>query len=503
MADEREPKRKFVSLKVKWAFGTACGSLLIFLVVAAVLFMAFHQQLMDQETSRTQRALTTVTSRLNRRSDRLTKDQVNRSLRPSTPNHRLPGYAFHENIAQGLGDSHLIVSVFNADGQRLFSTWHSEVPLKRVKQQTVGRVKVPGRQEMVAGRAPVWDRSHHHVVGYVQVENHLTAYSKSMAHLWHIMFLTVLLVIIASGLLGYGLSAFFLRRLDDVVATIESVKDDPKSKSRVPVNGPNDEITELGNVANQMIDQTQDYIDSQVQFVSDVSHELRTPITIIHGHLEMLSRWGKDDPKILAESLKESLAETMRLNNLIKEMIELTRAGEAPANFADQKTNVRDVLYQVYGSYKSTYPKYIFTLDDDLSHDIMVNILRDHLVEILTILCDNAVKYSADRHEVHLSLSRNIAEVEIGVQDFGIGIPADDIPYIFNRFYRVDKARNRKKGGNGLGLAIAKQLVEGYGGTISVESSVGAGSLFRVTLPILQPDDHKKHHKAGQTDKPQ
>lgn len=501
MADDREPQRKFVSLKVKWALGTACGSLVIFLVVAAVLFMAFHQQLMAQETNRTSKALTTVTEKLNKKQEKLTTTNVSQRLRPNNPNQKLPGAIFHESIAQGLGDSHLIVTIYNKSGHRLFSTWHSEMPLRRVSHRVVDRTRVSGHHDMVAGRSPIWNKSHQRIIGYVQVENHLTAYAKAMGHLWHIFFLTLLLVLVASGLLGYGLSAFFLRRLDGVVDTIESVKDDPKSKSRVPTEGANDEITELGRMANQMIDQTQDYIDSQVQFVSDVSHELRTPITIIHGHLEMLSRWGKDDPKILDESLKESLAETMRLNNLIQEMIELTRAGEAAANFADETTNVRNVVHEVYDSYQSTYPKYSFTLDDDLSHDITVNILREHLVEILNILLDNAVKYSADRHEVHLSLSRNIAEVEIGVQDFGIGIPAEDIPHIFNRFYRVDKARNRKKGGNGLGLAIAKQLVEGYGGTIRVESSVGSGSLFRVTLPISQPKDNKKHHKAGQTDK--
>lgn len=500
MTNDREPKRKFVSLKVKWAFGTACGSLVIFLVVAAILFMAFHQQLMAQETARTSKALTTVTTALNKAENRLTSANVNSRLRPATRHKKLPGSVFHENIAQGLGDSHLIVTVFDQHGHKLFSTWHSEMPFARVHSRSLSRSKVKGHGEMVAGRAPVWNRRHRQIIGYVQVENHLTAYSASMGHLWHIFFLTLLLVIVASGLLGYGLSAYFLRRLDGFVDTIKQVRNDPKSESRVPEDGKNDEITELGTMANQMIDQTQDYINAQVQFVSDVSHELRTPITVIHGHLEMLSRWGKDDPKILDESLKESLAETMRLNNLIKEMIELTRAGEAPANFAGKMTNVRDVVHEIYGTYKSTYPDFIFTLDDDLSHDISVNILRDHLVEILTILCDNAVKYSNHRKEVHLSLSRNIAEIEIGVQDFGMGIPSEDIPHIFNRFYRVDKARNRKKGGNGLGLAIAKQLVEGYGGTIRVESSVGAGSLFRVTLPIPRPDDEKHQHKAGQTE---
>jgi signal transduction histidine kinase len=116
----------------------------------------------------------------------------------------------------------------------------------------------------------------------------------------------------------------------------------------------------------------------------------------------------------------------------------------------------------------------------------VAKIYRDHLEQILIILCDNAVKYSTERKEIHLSLSRNLNQVEIGVQDFGEGISQDNMDKVFNRFYRVDKARSRKKGGNGLGLSIAKRLIEGYRGSIALESSAGYGSLFKVTFPVIQ-----------------
>lgn len=112
---------------------------------------------------------------------------------------------------------------------------------------------------------------------------------------------------------------------------------------------------------------------------------------------------------------------------------------------------------------------------------------RNHLEQVMIILLDNAVKYSTTRQEIHISVSTDSDGVAIAVQDFGEGIAAADRARVFNRFYRVDKARSREKGGNGLGLAIAKQLVEGYRGTISVDSALGHGSIFRVDLPVLSP----------------
>ena len=128
-------------------------------------------------------------------------------------------------------------------------------------------------------------------------------------------------------------------------------------------------------------------------------------------------------------------------------------------------------------------------MDDDLHSPVISDVYRDHLEQVLVILCDNAIKYSQDRKEIHISLSRGMNTVEIGVQDFGEGIAPEDIKKVFDRFYRVDKARSRKKGGNGLGLSIAKRLIEGYHGSITLESSLGAGSIFRIILPIVEDDD--------------
>src|SRR5699024_5820981 len=110
---------------------------------------------------------------------------------------------------------------------------------------------------------------------------------------------------------------------------------------------------------------------------------------------------------------------------------------------------------------------------------------RNHLEQILVILLDNAVKYSTNRKEIHISVSETLSRVQIAIQDFGEGMSQEDQQRIFNRFYRVDKARSREKGGHGLGLSIAKELLEGYKGDISVESVLGHGTVFRIQLPFI------------------
>lgn len=491
MSEKQQKSSRFVSLKVKWSIGTAIGSLIISIIVVTVLFTASTQNLMRQERGELSRNTATIVRQLSSDdSQSLTKQKVakifaaNYDFESSSQNYRRP-------LVQGLSDSHMAVTVMDAQGRTIFQSGKASVPPKKSSRNTT-RMFDGKRHKVLISREPIL--SHDGVtVGYVQVEDNLDQYYDIFDRLVLISALALCLVVAFSALLGYFLSYYLLRPLDDIHDTLTTVRDDPTNGIRVPkeVVERNDELGELSSMFNQMLDQTQGYINQQTQFVSDVSHELRTPVAIIQGHMEMLQRWGKDDPQVLDESIAAALKETNRMNNLIKEMLDLTRAEQVDVKFRDAETAVKDVVDQVYNNFKMLYPDYVFRFDDDLQSDVMVHIYRDHLEQILIILFDNAVKYSKDRKEVHLSLSRNFNSVEIGVQDFGEGIPQADQQHVFDRFYRVDKARSRKKGGNGLGLAIAKRLVEGYHGQIEVESTVGSGSLFKITLPIVKSVENK------------
>lgn len=288
------------------------------------------------------------------------------------------------------------------------------------------------------------------------------------------------------SIFGYGLTAYLLKPMNLINQSMRNLEEDPQTDLRVPEIDTNDELSDLAHEFNDMIDRMQRYIDQQRQFVEDVSHELRTPVAVVEGHLKMLDRWGKDDPQVLDESIKASLEETQRMKSLVSEMLDLTRADQIEINYADEKTNVVQLVNQVFNDFKMIHPEFNFVMDDDITGEPIVPIYRNHLEQILVILLDNAIKYSKDRKEIHISTANTKKTVEIAVQDFGEGIAEENLKQVFNRFYRIDKARSRDQGGNGLGLSIAKKLTEEYHGNISLESSVGSGSIFRIKLPIIE-----------------
>lgn len=482
--EEKTSNRRFISLKLKWAFGTAVGSLIIFFIVAMAMFSSFTQSLFNQERDLLNQGMTNISRQLGRINQPLTKKNVSNVIDPDDGQVAV-GSQYQRPIIQELSDGHLIVNIYGRNHHPLLSTGKSITAPTFTNYRRVRMMK-GANHKVIVGQQPIYSQHGHRRIGYLQVENKLNAYYRSYNQLRLVVILAMCLVVLASGLLGYFLSLMFLRPLGEIHDTVKTISKDPTKNVRVPVPNHNDELAELTTMFNEMLDRMQRYIDQQSQFVSDVSHELRTPIAIIQGHLDMLERWGKNDPEVLDDSIKASLIETKRMKNLVQEMLDLSRAEQVDINFRNEKTIVNDVVHQVFNNFKMLYPDFNFTLDDDLNEPITANIYRDHLEQVLVILCDNAVKYSTERKEVHISLSRGMNTVEIGIQDFGEGIPATDIDKVFDRFYRVDKARSRKKGGNGLGLSIAKRLIEGYHGSITLESSLGAGSLFRIILPIVE-----------------
>src|SRR5699024_10663185 len=231
---------------------------------------------------------------------------------------------------------------------------------------------------------------------------------------------------------------------------------------------------------NEMVDLMQENIMNQKEFVEDVSHELRTPVAIVEGHLKMLDRWGKKDPQIIEESITASLTETQRMKTLVKEMLDLSRTQEIDVYYKNEITNIMDILKQLITNFRMLYPEFEFIVDSDVNEDIFVNMYRNHLEQVLVNILDNAVKYSMDRKEVHVSIALSGDQVDIAIQDYGSGISEEDLTKIFNRFYRVDKARSREKGGTGLGLPIVKELLESYGGKVNMTSRLDHGSIFRI-----------------------
>ena len=219
------------------------------------------------------------------------------------------------------------------------------------------------------------------------------------------------------------------------------------------------------------MDQLESSFKQQKQFVEDASHELKTPLAVLNGNLMMLNRWGKEDPKVLTRSLSSSLKEVDRMDKLVKDLLELSRLdSEKNIETAIPNINPLKVIEKVTNDFRITYPDFEFCLF--VVDESKVSVKEVHLEQLLTIALDNAVKYSLDEKKVIIHYQQS----ELKVQDFGIGIPLEDIPHVTDRFYRVEKSRNRKKGGYGIGLSIAQKLMDRYMSKLVIESQLGKGT---------------------------
>ncbi|NDI36902.1 sensor histidine kinase [Chengkuizengella sediminis] len=285
-----------------------------------------------------------------------------------------------------------------------------------------------------------------------------------------------------SGLVSFFLSRQLLLPMREMIHTMKRIRQ-KSLKERMPLYNRNDEIGHLSEMFNEMMNELEGSFNQQKQFIEDASHELRTPVTILEGHLNLLNRWGKDNPEILEESLRTSTHELNRMKQLVLTLLELTRSEVEEKTLPKEIINPYQKLIQLIEDFKPVYPEVLFSIREG-EKDVAILIDGDRFEQIFRILVDNALKYSKSE-EVSLGVTKNFEQISITVEDKGIGIADEHLPYLFNRFYRVDKSRSREQGGTGLGLSIAKNLVEKYEGTIEIESKKGEGTSVIVSFPAI------------------
>lgn len=220
----------------------------------------------------------------------------------------------------------------------------------------------------------------------------------------------------------------------------------------------------------------------QKDFVGNVSHELKTPVTSLIGFTETLLEGAKDDPKTLTDFLLIMQKDAIRLDKLIREIIQLSKDEETP--YETQTIYLDPYFHQIIQSYQPTIEKKQLTIQL-FGEDVSFTTQTDLLYPIIKNLVENAIQYSKESSTIIIRYQVT-NKLTFSVQDFGIGIDKEDQERIFERFYRVDKARSRHSGGTGLGLAIVKDYVNLLGGVILVDSHPGTGSTFTVTIPALQ-----------------
>ncbi|MGB1285434.1 MAG: sensor histidine kinase, partial [Aggregatilineales bacterium] len=297
-------------------------------------------------------------------------------------------------------------------------------------------------------------------------------------------------LMLAAGLAG--LAAVFMtvtlsRQILIPVADLTLAAKDLKAgnlNQRVDIIG-SGEIADLAKAFNAMADTLRQNEEVRRNMVSDIAHELRTPLTNIRGYLEALQDGFIQPDKETVNLLHE---EAMLLNRLIQDLQELALAESGQLRFVKQAVNLDEVMEQTVSMLRPGASSKAIQLNSEVPDELPpVYADEKRVAQIMRNLINNAISYTPADGAVYVSAITGETEIEVTISDTGEGIAREHLPYLFERFYRVDPSRSRITGGAGLGLAIVKQLVEGQGGNILVESEVGRGTSFIFTLPIYQP----------------
>lgn len=272
-----------------------------------------------------------------------------------------------------------------------------------------------------------------------------------------------------------------LRPLCDIGQLSESLDVQDLGNVQLKLDAAPTEILELARSYEGMLMRLSDAWNQQRQFVSDVSHELRTPLTIVSGYLNSTLRRCQTLTDPQREALTIASAEAERTIQILEDMLALARAESGYIRFELEPISLNDLAYDVASMVERSKQRPV--LVDAAAADITVRADRHRLKQVLLNLVENGLKYSPEDAPVWIGLAQTLDQATVQVRDRGCGIPPQHQSRIFDRFYRVDETRTRATGGCGLGLAIAKTLVEGMKGTITVDSIPGEGTTFTITLP--------------------
>ena len=300
----------------------------------------------------------------------------------------------------------------------------------------------------------------------------------------NILWITIVLEIVVL-LFSLIYATTFSRRLQKIVASIRIIREG--GYSHKVIIGGNDELNELGDEFNMLTDRLQTSENKRSQFVSDASHELKTPLASIKLLSDSILQ-NDMDMQTVREFVSDIGNEADRLNRMSQKLLSLSRT-EDETDLDCEIICLRPTVERAVKMLKGIAAESNIQVTLNVIQDSPILILEDDLYQIVFNLVENGIKYNTPGGSLTITLSRNEENAILEVKDTGVGIPEDAINHLFERFYRVDKARSRKSGGSGLGLAIVRSLVERHRGEISVASIYGQGSTFSVQFPIFDLDE--------------
>ena len=320
------------------------------------------------------------------------------------------------------------------------------------------------------------------LIGVLQVATPLTVADATRQELFSIMLGSALVAVLQAALISWILLSRALSPLEAIADTVDQINRADDLSRRIPYRQQSeDEISDLVESFNQTLERLETLFTSQQRFLADVSHELRTPLTVIKGNVDLMRRMKKIDD----ESLTSIDQEAGRLTRLVGGLLLLAQAESGKLTLNLRPVELDVLLVEVFQELRVLAGSKVHVHLKEIDQ-LQVKGDRDRLKQVLLNLAANAIQYTPQDGDVYISLAKVGDQARIVVRDTGPGIPSEDLPHIFERFYRAEKSRTRSRAsGFGLGLSIVHWIVEHHNGRIDVESKEGKGTTFMIWLPLV------------------
>ena len=404
-------------------------------------------------------------------------ESINEAIRNTIHN---PADINNENLNNITQMYQNIDIVLKNDTKTLFSTSEESQQFlpSDSRQNAMQKIKIDGQDFLLYSSQFTLDSDQLYTLQIIKDPDNDNAF---LEVLFWIMLLIDAFVLLFSILFGFIMSKRALTPINKIIMQAKNISGS-NLKNRIIINGPDDELKRLATTFNELIGRIEYSYEKQNRFTLDASHELATPLAVIKGYIDLIDRWGKDDRAVLNRGIQSIKHELSSINKLMNTLLLLAQSDNDMIKMEKTQFALNELIIEVVKDSRILAPNHTFELDNNDS----IQIWADQLLikQMIRALIDNAIKYSGENGTITVQVEKLKNNASIHITDNGIGIPQEDLPYIFDRFYRVDKARSRSLGGVGLGLSIVKWIVNMHEGSISVQSTPDSFTQFNIMLPI-------------------
>lgn len=454
-----------LSIKQKWTIVSAFTIIISYALISGIVYIAIHNWLINDEE----------------RSAIRTAEDVEAFFRAEGAFITVQDIQKNTSLINAIVDQAQTVRIYNFDHIeiiRINNTMPSpqnNPDVQNILSNSIVR-EIIGESDAYIVYKPIRIGS---FTGYLELIHPLDKFHSMMTYILTLLLLLGIGAVVIASTLSRYIATLLLKPIQQLRDSMSTVRDSGLTTQSNVHYEAQDELGDLFRIYHSMLNELKESFERQQQFVQDASHELRTPIQAIEGHLSLIDRWGKEDPTILNESIQTSLTEVRRMKKMMEELLLLARNEE---NSPKTSVNVEAVIQQVVKELQFIYPSTIFHIRNESE---IKNVITSEqaLRQMIRNIFENGIHYNEQQPIIETIITSVNSTIQITIKDNGIGIAEEQLPFIFNRFYRVDESRHNEYGGTGLGLSITKMLADKYNIKIKVRSMLNKGTSFTLEIP--------------------